>query len=150
MTTIGAGRGRAFLLAAALLSGCGREDGAAPSPPPAAVKGQVESNAGTWRVDFQTAPDPIPMNQPFAVRFTVSPKAGAKAPAPAPEASVEIDARMPAHGHGMNVVPKLSRNADGTWRAEGMLFHMPGHWELYFDITSAGRTERAQVDVQLR
>ncbi|HVR85091.1 MAG TPA: hypothetical protein VMU54_12315 [Planctomycetota bacterium] len=61
-----------------------------------------------------------------------------------------MDARMPAHFHGMNRVPKVTQQADGIFVAEGLLFHMPGHWELYFDITQGGKTERAQVDVELK
>ena len=45
---------------------------------------------------------------------------------------------------------RFSRLPDGSYKAEGMLFHMPGHWELYFDVSQGGRTERAQVDIQLK
>jgi hypothetical protein len=31
-----------------------------------------------------------------------------------------------------------------------MLFHMPGHWELYFDISRGGTSERAQFDIDLK
>ena len=40
--------------------------------------------------------------------------------------------------------------AGNSWKAEGMLFHMSGHWELYVDITQGGATERAQMDVDLK
>jgi hypothetical protein len=56
---------------------------------------------------------------------------------------------MPAHFHGMNRVAKMSR-AGSAWKAEGLVFHMPGHWELYIDITQGGSTERAQIDVDLK
>jgi hypothetical protein len=97
---------------------------------------------------FDTVPAPIPMNAPFALRFSVDPKVAGK-PGDSP-IGVEVDARMPAHFHGMNRVPKVVRRPDGSYEVEGMLFHMPGHWELYFDITREGRTERAQVDVDLK
>ena len=46
---------------------------------------------------------------------------------------LEVDATMPAHGHGMNYTPELGERvntADGSrYRAEGMLFHMPGEWQ---------------------
>ena len=46
---------------------------------------------------------------------------------------LEVDATMPAHGHGMNYTPELGARvttADGSrYRAEGMLFHMPGEWQ---------------------
>ncbi len=135
---IGASAGMLLLAA---LSGCG--SGEAPPPPPA--KRQTDSNAGTYVVSFEPTPSPIPMNEKFDLRFTVTPKSG-----PAEGLSVQVDARMPAHGHGMNRVPRVARQPDGSYSAEGMLFHMPGHWELYFDITRGGTSERAQFDIDLK
>lgn len=135
--------GIAFALALAL-SGC---DSKAGSGPPANVKGprELRSNAGNYTVTFTASPEPIPMNQLFDLSFTVVSKRGSKE-----VPKVEVDARMPAHGHGMNRVPKVSRQPDGSFKAEGMLFHMPGHWELYFDVAEGGSTERAQCDVHLQ
>ena len=129
------------MLAAVLAAGCGPGDG--PKPPPS--KRQVDSNGGSYSVAFESTPSPIPMNEPFDVRFTVTAKSGS-----VQGITVQVDARMPAHGHGMNRVPKLTTQPDGSTRAEGMLFHMPGHWELYVDITQGGKTERAQFDVDLK
>ena len=69
----------------------------------------------------------------------------------APRADVElaVDAAMPEHGHGMNRVPKVGARPDGGFHAEGLLFHMPGKWQLYFDVTRGAVTERAQADVVL-
>lgn len=131
----------AGLIAALTLSSC--SPGEAPKPP--SGKRQGDSNAGTYAVAFEPTPSPIPMNQPFDLRFTVAPKAGS-----ADGLAVQVDARMPAHGHGMNRVPKVTRQGDGSFKVEGMLFHMPGHWELYFDISHGGKTERAQFDVDLK
>ena len=124
-----------------MAAGCG------PGSPPTAAptRRQVESNAGSYVVSYEAKPSPIPMNEKFDLRFTVAPKAGS-----ADDLSVQVDARMPAHGHGMNRVPRVARQPDGSYTAEGMLFHMPGHWELYFDITRGGKAERAQVDVDLK
>jgi hypothetical protein len=30
----------------------------------------------------------------------------------------------------------------GTYRAEGLLFHMPGRWDLTFDVVSGNSVER--------
>jgi hypothetical protein len=125
------------------LSGCGPNDA-----PPSKSTGtrQADSNGGNYTVSFKPSPDPIPMNQLFDLVVTVTPKAPGSGSAPA----VEVDARMPAHGHGMNRVPKVARQRDGSFKAEGLLFHMPGHWELYFDISQGGKSERAQFDVDLK
>ena len=127
---------RTFLVSMLILAaGCGDSKG---NPR------EVRSNGGNYTVVFTPSPDPIPMNQLFDLMITIVPKAAAAAP------KVEVDARMPAHGHGMNRVPKVTRLTEGTVKAEGMLFHMPGHWELYVDITHGGVTERAQFDVHLK
>jgi hypothetical protein len=56
---------------------------------------------------------------------------------------------MPSHGHGMNTKPRLTRLGDGEWRAEGMLFHMPGEWELYVYVGLDKAMERAAFPLKL-
>jgi len=113
-------------------------------------KRQVESNEGNYVVAFETVPDPIPMNEPFALKFTVAPRFARAAKAGGEAFDVEVDARMPAHFHGMNRSPKVTRQPDGSFQADGMLFHMPGHWELYFDIWQGAGAERAQCSIDLK
>jgi hypothetical protein len=134
---------RIAAICAALGVSCGPAD-----PPPLKTTGarQGDSNGGNYTVSFKPSPDPIPMNQLFDLVVTATPKAAGSGNAPA----IEVDARMPAHGHGMNRVPKVARQGDGSFKAEGLLFHMPGHWELYFDISQGGKSERAQFDVDLK
>lgn len=136
-------RSGSALLAALLLAGCG---GGSDAPPPAAAgKRRFDSNGGRYVVELETRPAAITVNQPFDVHVRVSPKGG-----PAADLDVVVDARMPAHFHGMNRVAKMSRGEGGSWKAEGLVFHMSGHWELYVDVTQGGRTERAQTDVDLK
>jgi len=68
--------------------------------------------------------------------------------APRGDLELSVDAAMPEHGHGMNRVPRIE-TGDGHFRAEGLLFHMPGKWELYFDVTQGAVTERAQTIILL-
>jgi hypothetical protein len=49
-----------------------------------------------------------------------------------------VDAMMPEHQHGMNYRPRLVDLGAGRWRAEGLMFHMAGRWELRFDVVEAG------------
>ena len=140
-----------FLFCSVLvLSGCGKAP-ETPAPAAGAVraagKRTLDSNGGTYKVTYETVPDPISSNEPFDLKFSVAPQ---QAPAAAAALTVEVDARMPAHFHGMNRAPKVSRQPDGSYKAEGLLFHMSGHWELYFDIAQTGKTERAQVDINLK
>ena len=52
------------------------------------------------------------------------------------EGRLSVDAGMPAHGHGMNNAAKVVQHEPGRFRAEGMLFHMPGEWELQLRLAN--------------
>ena len=60
---------------------------------------------------------------------------------PAPS-ELRVDAWMPDHRHGMNYRPSLKALGGGRYRAEGLLFHMPGRWEFLFELRGGGGTER--------
>lgn len=96
---------------------------------------RVES--ARYLLAFRTQPARVIVSEHFAVDVAVCAKHGS----PLPE-SVQIDAHMPAHRHGMNYEPVLQKIAAGRWRAEGLLFHMPGQWEFRFDVRAAGVTDR--------
>jgi hypothetical protein len=49
----------------------------------------------------------------------------------------------------MNTQPRIGRNDDGTFTIRGMQFHMSGYWEIYFDVSADGVSERAQIGVTL-
>lgn len=102
---------------------------------------------GTWRVRYTPDPDPIPLNDLFELRVEVT-RADDDTPL-ADTAVLDVEARMPAHNHGMNVEPEIAREADGSFTVTGMQMHMPGAWELYVDIEEGGVVERATFDVPL-
>ena len=95
-------------------------------------------------VAYVTVPAPIVTNEHFAVDFVVCPRAGT----PAPD-SVRVDATMPEHRHGMNYRPAVVSAGDGRYRADGLLFHMSGRWDLTFDLTDATGTERVTAAISL-
>ena len=78
----------------------------------------------------------VPLAQPFSLQIKVCD--------PVAQGGVQVDAFMPAHQHGMNYVPQVSGLGDGVFQVEGMLFHMPGVWEMRvtvdFDGTSVPYT----------
>ena len=55
---------------------------------------------------------------------------------------------MPEHRHGMNYRPVVSARS-AAYRAEGMLFHMPGRWDVTFDVEGNGRSERLTAVLQV-
>lgn len=96
------------------------------------------------RIAFVARPDPIPLDAHFAIDFSVCPKAGATLPQ-----SVRVTATMPEHRHGMNYRPVVTAPQPGRYRAEGLLFHMSGRWEIAFELVDGGTAERLVSGVLL-
>jgi hypothetical protein len=42
----------------------------------------------------------------------------------------------------MNYRPSITALGGGRYRAQGLLFHMPGRWEYQFEVHHGGTTER--------
>ncbi|WP_300297502.1 hypothetical protein [Ferrovibrio sp.] len=82
-------------------------------------------------------PMPIPLNAPFAFDIRLCDARMAELPR-----LVRVDAWMPAHRHGMNYAPSLTKLDWGHYRAEGLLLHMPGEWEFAFDFIALEREEQ--------
>lgn len=97
-----------------------------------------------YTVVFKTVPEPVKVGTHFAVDFAVCPRAAAEAPS-----AVRVDANMPQHRHGMNYRPVVTARSGELFRAEGLLFHMPGRWDVTFDVEAGGRTERLTSTLQL-
>lgn len=116
--------------------------GAAGGCAPHAMSGlpRIISNGGAYAITYR-APQPVPLNEDFDLTVWVLDAASG---AEVRGAGLEVDARMPHHRHGMVQVPEIKRRADGGFEVHGMLCHMGGYWEVYFDVTRDGVTERAQ------
>ncbi len=104
-----------------------------------AAHGRVES--GGVVVAFRMVPAPIEVGRHFSVEAIVC--------ADPPPRELRVDAQMPEHRHGMNYRARVSTAGDGRYVAEGLLFHMPGRWQLLFDVERDGRTERLVSDLVL-
>ena len=65
----------------------------------------------------------------------------------------ELDARMPAHGHGMNYNPDstLLSSTDGktTYNVEGLVFHMSGEWEWAIGFSAGDEDYQIQKSVRI-
>ena len=112
-------------------------------PIPAAV---LSTSGGAYRLLVAPGPADIPKNQLFS--FTVQVR-DPKTDQAMDGVQLAVDAAMPAHHHGMSTKPKVIANPDRTFTVRGMMLHMSGDWEVYFDVTRAGVTERAQMSVNL-
>jgi hypothetical protein len=119
-------------------------------PPGAIPTGRygAVSNDKTYFVAYKSTPNPIPLNELFELSVWVYPANDHSRPLT--DVKLHADAAMPEHDHGMNTQPKVRPNNDGSFRVSGMQFHMPGHWQLYLDVTRGAVTERAQFDIELQ
>ena len=90
-------------------------------------------------------PDPlrIEVGEPFALAVSVCTRRGG------PAELLAVDANMPEHRHGMNYRAAIVAKGDGRFRAEGLLFHMPGRWEITFDVRAGDDSERLTHDIIL-
>ena len=111
---------------------------AACEPPPLDKATRIE---GTRHVVlFRSAPAVTPLNAPFALELAMCAKDGSAVATP------RVDASMPAHRHGMNYRPTLTSPSAGRFRAEGLLFHMPGRWQFAFEVGGERLTAAHDVD----
>lgn len=108
---------------------------ACPAPAPGAQVLRESNVQVQWR-----AQPAIVVGKPFALDIQVCPAAAEL---------VRVDATMPEHRHGMNYRPSLTPQGPGRWRAEGLLWHMAGRWELRLDVKHAGQELRLRQSVTL-
>ena len=96
--------------------------------------------AGTlWTAWWRSEPDPIPVGAHFSIRFHLCGP---------PVGRVRLRGWMPDHRHGMNYRSAVTLNGlSGT--AEGLLFHMPGRWQLMLDIRGAAGRETLTAETVL-
>jgi hypothetical protein len=127
-----AGLGLALLALALGVTPAGDAATACEPPHGFTPRGRLES--GDLVVLYRTLPSAIEIGRHFSVEAVVC--------GPAPSRVVRVDADMPEHRHGMNYRAKVSAAGDGRYLAEGLLFHMPGRWQLLIDVEGGGRAER--------
>lgn len=118
-----------------------------PAPPEIEWTETLKSADGTYVVRYHCEPHPIPLGDLF--RMTVGVFAADGEKRVGDDVELRVDAAMPEHAHGMNTRPTVERGRDGLFRVDGMLFHMSGYWEIYFDVVDHGVVERAQTSVTL-
>lgn len=60
---------------------------------------------------------------------------------------VDVDATMPAHQHGMNYQPEVTKSGPNAFEAAGLVFHMPGRWELTVAAHHSDEVHRYKLDI---
>jgi len=97
-----------------------------------------------YMIAFRPEPMRIEVGEPFALLFNICTKDGN------PAELVAVEATMPEHKHGMNYRPTIVSAGDGRYRAEGMVFHMPGRWEVAMDVRAGEESERLTHEIILK
>ena len=120
----------ALVLAAGQAAACDRPEG---------WTGGAEVAGERWTAWWRSEPAPIPVSALFSIRFRLCGP---------PVDRVKVRGWMPDHRHGMNYRPAVTLNGlSGT--AEGLMFHMPGRWQLILDVRGAAGRETLTAEAVL-
>ena len=101
------------------------------------LPGGTQLESARYSLGYRAVPGKPAVGKHFSLELAICPKPGTAAPE-----SVRVDAHMPEHRHGMNYKAQVVAASGGRYQADGLMFHMPGRWELIFDVRSSGRTDR--------
>ena len=96
---------------------------ACPAPPGSAAMAP-ETSPGFVAAFLSLQPERLSVGEVFAAEITIC---GGDASA---VEKIQVEAIMPAHRHGMNYLPEITKIEPGRYRADGLLFHMPGKWRI--------------------
>ncbi len=97
-----------------------------------------------YSVAFAPSRWPIAVGQHFSLALQVC--AGPGQPAPT---ALRVDADMPAHRHGMNYRASVKDLGQGHYRAEGLMFHMPGRWRVRLELGSGAQAVRLEREIEV-
>ena len=93
----------------------------------------------TWKAWWRSEPADVEIGRHFAIRFHLSGP---------PVRTVKVRGWMPDHWHGMNYRAAVSLTGL-TGAARGLLFHMPGRWQLILDIAGPAGREKLTAEMVL-
>ncbi len=113
----------AFVLLSDRAAACARPEG---------WTGGARLAGALWTAWWRPEPPDIAVGAHFSIRFRLCGP---------PVDRVRVRGWMPDHRHGMNYRPAVTLNGlSGT--AEGLMFHMPGRWQLILDVRGAAGQEK--------
>jgi hypothetical protein len=105
---------------------------------------RIESRAGTYTLHWRAPCGAVPRNQDFELEVWVLRQGVVTR-----DVILDVHAWMPDHGHGMLRKTRSVTQADGSFRVEGMLLHMRGHWKVFFDLLEGAVAETAECAIDL-
>ena len=103
------------------------------------------SERGVYTVSFKSSLDPIEINRIHSWVLHVF--ADGK---PITGAAISVSGGMPAHDHGLPTRPRVTEELNqGSYRLDGIRFHMSGEWEVTVEISAGGQSDTAVITLQL-
>ena len=91
-----------------------------------------------------SVPDKIAIEKLFSVKVSACVGKDSEAPR-----CIRVYAGMPMHGHGTNYKPSERKPGPGHSAFNGMLFCMPGNWNLTFDGEDGGKCQQLPRKVKI-
>ena len=119
-----------FVLAAGQAAACDRPEG---------WTGGAKIVGELWTAWWRSDPAPIPVSAHFSIHFHLCGP---------PVDRIGVRGWMPDHRHGMNYRPAVTLNGS-SGAAEGLMFHMPGRWQLILDVRGAAGREKLTAEAVL-
>ncbi len=105
------------------------------------------SRAGTYLLKWRPVGGEVPKNKHFEIDLWLF--KASDPPEPFGGAKIATRGWMPDHGHGMVRQPRSQSMGAGHYRIQGMLLHMGGFWQIFFDVVVDGQAESTQFDLTL-
>jgi hypothetical protein len=103
------------------------------------------SDRGVYTISFESSLVPIEINRIHTWVLYVAADGQ-----PVTNAKLSVVGGMPAHDHGLPTSPRVTEElGDGSYRLEGMRFHMAGSWEVSISINADGKTDTVIVTLDL-
>jgi hypothetical protein len=115
----------------------------APAPSLSAQPIVIASEAGHFRVRITGVERVETVNHLHGFELLLTTADGK----PATNASISVSGQRQFSINPLPTMPRISPGPDGSYRGDGLRFHMPGAWHLVFDIQFAQTRDRAVLDI---
>ena len=104
------------------------------------------SSNGLFQMNYSSDIDPIVINRMHSWNLKLS----TADRIPVSNAEIGVKGGMPEHDHGLATRPRITPGAEeGSYRVEGMRFHMGGLWELEFTVKADLGTDTVLIPLEL-
>jgi hypothetical protein len=106
--------------------------------------GMLRGESAAATVTISTTPSPVRIGELFRLEAGVCPKGATRI------TGLKVDAIMPAHRHGMNYRPVVTRVSPDRFAATGLMFHMPGQWQFVIGVETPSGREEVRIDTTVK